>query len=68
MEWKGWIRMENAATTTAAAPRVAVVASRVPAELADQLVAVARQNCRSVSGEVHLALRRHLADQHPLAV
>jgi hypothetical protein len=35
----------------------------IPGQMARELRQLARDNCRSTSGELRLALRRHLAEQ-----
>ena len=39
-----------------------IVGSHVPARVASELAQLAKQNERSVSGELRIAIRRHLAD------
>lgn len=47
-------------TTSSSAGTYTVVGSHVPVEMATRLAAIAAENERSISGEIRLALRRHI--------
>lgn len=47
-------------TTTPSSGSYTVIGSHVPTDVADEITRLARENERSVSGEVRLALRRHI--------
>ena len=49
-------------TASYADPMSVTVGSHVPARVAEQLAQLAKTNERSVSGELRVAIRRHLAD------
>jgi hypothetical protein len=59
----GFVRMNHTRTRRPADRGYTVVAGYVPAALARALALLAAQNERSLSGEVRLALREHLAQQ-----
>lgn len=48
--------------TSPSAGTYTVIGSHVPQAMAVEVARVAEANCRSVSGEIRLALKKHLAD------